>query len=125
HEFIEFVMSLPMDLIYSRNGRQKHLFKNAVAPVVPAHLLDRKKSGFAVPLQRWFSGPLAPMLKDCVLNNGHCGEYLNVKTVSILVEENRLGRRDHGLRLWAILMFELWLRRVMSGRPYWQMIAQK
>jgi asparagine synthase (glutamine-hydrolysing) len=113
HEFLEFVMSLPAEMKYSRNGRQKHLFKNAVAPVVSPHLLDRKKVGFAVPLQRWFSGPLAPMLMECVLSNGRCCEYLDPRVIRVLFEENRRGRRDYGLQLWAILMFELWLRRVL------------
>jgi asparagine synthase (glutamine-hydrolysing) len=115
HEFLEFVMSLPAEMKYSRNGRQKHLFKNAVAPVVSQHLLDRKKAGFAVPLQRWFAGPLAPMLIDCVLNNGRCHEYVDPHVIRVLFDENQRGRRDFGLQLWAILMFELWLRRVMPS----------
>lgn len=115
HEFLEFVASLPVDLKYSRNGRQKHVFKQAVAPVVPAGLLDRKKAGFAVPLQSWFAGPLAPLLNDCVLTNGYCREYLDPQVIRMLLEENRRGRRDYGLQLWAVLMLELWLRRVLSS----------
>ena len=115
HEFLEFVASLPVELKYNRNGRQKHILKQAVAPLVPEGLLDRKKAGFAVPLQSWFSGPLAPLLNDFVLTNGYCSEYLDPQVVRMLFEENRRGRRNHGLRLWAILMFELWLRRVMMS----------
>jgi asparagine synthase (glutamine-hydrolysing) len=112
HEFVEFAASLPVDLKYSRSGRQKHIFKQAAAAVVPAELLDRKKAGFAVPLQSWFAGPLAPLFADCVLSNGCCREYLELRVVRMLFEENRRGRRDHGLKLWAIFLLELWLRRM-------------
>ncbi len=118
HEFLEFVVSLPIKYKYNREGRQKHLLKQAVAPIVPTGLLDRKKAGFAVPLQSWFSGPLAPLLTDCVLTNGHCSEYLDSNVIRMLFEENRRGRRDHGLKLWAILVFELWLRRMHTSGQY-------
>jgi asparagine synthase (glutamine-hydrolysing) len=122
HEFLEFVMSLPAEMKYSRNGRQKHLFKEAVAPVLSRRLLDRKKAGFAVPLQRWFAGPLASVLNDLVLDNGRSTEYLEPRIVRLLFEENQRGRRDHGIQLWAILMLELWLRRTMV-EPYTRKIC--
>ncbi len=71
-----------------------------------------------MPLQSWFAGPLAPMLIDCVLNNGLCAEYLQPKIIQMLFDENRRGRRDHGLKLWAILVFELWLRRLDPSKKF-------
>jgi asparagine synthase (glutamine-hydrolysing) len=115
HEFVEFAASLPIHLKYSQNGRRKHILKKAVASLLPDGLLDRRKAGFEVPLQKWFAGPLAGMFEDQVLSNGLCSDYLDTKTLRIIFEENRRGRRDYGLQLWAILIFELWLRR--SFRP--------
>lgn len=115
HEFVEFAASLPIHLKYSKNGRRKHIFKKAVASLLPDGLLDRKKAGFAVPLQKWFAGPLASMFEDQVLNGGLCSDYLDTKILRMIFEENRRGRRDHGLQLWSILILELWLRR--SFRP--------
>jgi hypothetical protein len=31
--------------------------------------------------------------------------------VEHLIEENRLGRADHGKKLWALLNLEVWLRK--------------
>ena len=116
HEFIEFAASLPIGMKYSANGRQKHIFKEATASLVPEGLQDRRKAGFSVPLQAWFSGPLAPLFRDQVLSNGYSGEYLEPSIIRMLFEENRRGRRDHGLQLWAIMVLELWLRRnIHSG----------
>ena len=114
HEFPEFVASLPIGLKYSRTGRQKHVFKQAIAAIVPEGTCERKKAGFEVPLQAWFAGPLASLFIDCVLTDGRCGQYLDPCVVRALFEESRRGRRDHGLKLWAILVFEMWLRRVTN-----------
>lgn len=115
HKLIELVASLPTALKYKQYGRQKQLFKEAVAQIVSTDILNRKKKGFSVPLRSWFSGPLASLLIDSVLTNGQCREYLDTSVIRLLFDENRRGRRDHGLKLWAILMFELWLRRVLHS----------
>lgn len=111
HEFVEFAASLPIGMKFSGSGRSKHILKKAVAPLMPEGLLDRKKAGFAVPLQRWFAGPLASLYQDQVLAGGLCTDYFDPGSLRIIFNENRMGRRNHGHRLWAILVLELWLRR--------------
>ena len=106
HEFIEFAASLPIGLKYTRDGRQKHILKEAVAPLLPPSLIARKKSGFSVPLRSWFAGPLMPLFQEQVLGEGRVLDYLTPAVVRHLFEENRQGRRDHGLQLWAILLLE-------------------
>jgi len=120
HEFLEFVASLPTHLKFRSASSRKYILRRAVERVVPRHLMEREKKGFAVPLQAWFSGPLRPMFEDSVLHNGLATQYLDRDTIRMLLEENNRSRRDHGLRLWAILMLELWLRRLpgaQKGRP--------
>ena len=111
HEFVEFAASLPIGLKYTKNGRRKHLFKESVSRLLPDGLLDRRKTGFAVPLQRWFAGPLASLYEDQVLAGGLCTDYFDPAVLRMIFNHNRRGRRNHGHQLWAILVFELWLRR--------------
>ena len=62
HELMEFAASLPTNFKY-RPGHQKYLLRKVAERVVPKHLMDRKKAGFAVPLQSWFSNELRPMFE--------------------------------------------------------------
>ncbi len=110
HEFVEFAASLPIGLKYSAEGRTKHILKEAVRPLLPEGLLDRPKAGFAVPLQEWFAGPLESLFRDTVLADGRCLAYLDARCITDLFDESQRRRRDHGLRLWAILVLELWMR---------------
>ena len=112
HELIEFAASLPTHMKYRPEVGKKYLLRKVASRVVPKHLMERKKAGFAVPLQAWFSGPLRSMFEDTVMDNGNLSQYLNTNAIRGMLTENNSGRRDHGLRLWALLMFELWLRKM-------------
>ena len=51
------------------------------------------------------------MFEDLVLDNGLSSQFLETSVLRMILEENRTGRRNCGLQLWAILMLEIWLRR--------------
>ena len=50
-----------------RGGEGKYLLKKALEPHLPHDVLYRPKMGFAVPLARWFRGPLRERVRDAVL----------------------------------------------------------
>jgi len=115
HELLEFAAQLPTGLKYRSSSSRKYVLRKAVEHLVPPALLKRKKAGFSVPLGPWFAGPLRTMFEDTVMQNGLVSQYLDASIIRMLLLENARGRRDHGVRLWAILMLELWLRRLRSA----------
>src|SRR5581483_6341008 len=52
HELVELAAAMPEE-IKIRNGRLKHAMKEALAPVLPADILNRKKRGFGTPMGAW------------------------------------------------------------------------
>ena len=67
HRLVEFAATIPPALRY-RNGTTKYLFKQALRGVLPDEIIDRPKQGFAVPLARWFRGPLSGFARDVLLS---------------------------------------------------------
>jgi asparagine synthase (glutamine-hydrolysing) len=67
--------------------------------------------GFAVPLARWFRGPLRARVRTALLEGqlGRTG-YFNRPYLEHLVEAHASGQRDYSSPLWALLMFEAFLR---------------
>lgn len=106
HEFVGWSARLPAALkLRGREG--KFVLKKALEPLLPHDVLYRPKMGFAVPLKRWFRGPLreqiratvtGPALRDLGLFDG--------ATLNRLVDEHLRGQRDHTAVLWALLMFQ-------------------
>jgi asparagine synthase (glutamine-hydrolysing) len=114
HTLVEWLASLPPDLKL-RSGEGKYLLKKALEPYLPAGILYRPKMGFAVPLIKWFRGPLRQAMNDAVLGPVLADTgWFNVSYLQQLVEEHQSGRRDHSAPLWTLMMFESFLRNVMG-----------
>jgi asparagine synthase (glutamine-hydrolysing) len=125
---VEFAATLPPHLKIT-GARRKHVLKEAVRSLLPESILNRRKQGFGVPLGVWFRGELAGLFSD-VLGSPRARQrgYFDPAFVDRLVREHRTGRRDHNLRLWQLLVFELWHRRYLdaplSPAPALQAVAR-
>jgi asparagine synthase (glutamine-hydrolysing) len=115
NEVIDFAATLPASMKIV-NGRRKHVMKEAVKHLLPPGILDRKKQGFGVPLGVWFRGGLTDVFSD-ILGSATMRQrgYFEPSFVDRIVSEHLSGRRDHTLRLWQLLVFELWHRQYLDA----------
>ena len=115
HRLVEFAATVPPHLRY-RDGTTKYLFKQAMRGVLPDAIINRRKQGFAVPLARWFRGPLFGYARDVLLSErSRARGVLNPVAVERQLQLHQRGR-DLDLRLWTMLSFELWCRRFLDGQ---------
>lgn len=112
HKFVEWSARLPSALkLRGREG--KYIFKKALEPHLGNDILYRSKMGFSVPLGTWFRGPLRERVETAL-----CGETLadtgmfDVNQLKTIVSEHQSGVREHSAVMWALLMFESFLRQV-------------
>ena len=111
HKLFEFAMSLPSNMRI-RDGQGKWLVRQVLDKYVPRKLIERPKSGFAIPLGRWLSGPMrdwceAQLAPERLKNEG----YFDARAVRALWQEHVSGARDWQHRLWDVLMFQAWLEK--------------
>jgi asparagine synthase (glutamine-hydrolysing) len=114
HELVEWLATLPSrHKICGQEG--KYLLKKAMDPYLPQDVLYRPKMGFAVPLARWFRGPLKQRVRDAVLGRRlQATGWFNTAYLQHLVEAHQSGARDYSAPLWTLLMFEAFLRQVVD-----------
>ncbi len=113
HELVEWLATLPSSF-KMRASEGKYIFKKAMEPALPNDVLYRPKMGFAVPLARWFRGPLRGRVRQALLGSQMAESgWFNVATIRQLVEQHESGARDHSTPIWALLMFDAFLRNVM------------
>ncbi|MGD9597449.1 MAG: XrtA/PEP-CTERM system amidotransferase [Steroidobacteraceae bacterium] len=111
HPLVEWLATLPTSMKL-RGGEGKYLLKKAMEPHLPSDVLYRPKMGFAVPLARWFRGPLQGRVRSALRSTALLDTGLfNSKTLGSLAEAHFSGRRDHSAALWTVLMFDAFLRR--------------
>ncbi|MBI4371696.1 MAG: asparagine synthase (glutamine-hydrolyzing) [Elusimicrobia bacterium] len=111
HEFVELAYRLPGDWKLKGLRGHKWIMKEAFGDLLPAPILRRGKMGFGIPLGSWFRGPLKGYWEEHVLSREALGRgWFAEEGLRRLWREHQGGRRDHGYRLWALLMLELWHR---------------
>jgi len=116
HPLVEWLATLPSHLKI-RGQEGKFLLKKAMEPALPRDILYRPKMGFSVPLARWFRGPLRQRVRDAVLGDRLLSTgWFDAGYLRQLVDTHQSGSHDHSSPLWALLMFEAFLR-LHDDRP--------
>ena len=114
HPLVEWLATLPSHL-KMRGSESKYLLKKSMEPLLPPDIMYRPKMGFAVPLSRWFRGPLRQRVRDTLLK-GQIAEsgWFNPEVIKKIVEQHESGLGDHSTPIWTLLMFDAFMRCVMN-----------
>ena len=108
HGIVEMANALDDRLLF-RGGVGKWILREAFREELPELVRTRGKKGFAAPIGDWFKNDLRPALEELVLGkDSFVLTHLNKPAVERLMHEHLTGTRDHSLRLFSLLMLELW-----------------
>ena len=106
---IEFAYRLPSQLKLKGINGTKWILKETFKDMLPKQIYKRGKMGFGIPLGPWFRGELKDYWAGTCLSVKALGRgYFNREHLARLWDEHQSGARDHGYKLWALLMLELW-----------------
>jgi asparagine synthase (glutamine-hydrolysing) len=110
HRVAELAARIPLHMKV-RGGRGKHILRELLYRELPRKLFDRPKAGFAIPVGEWINGPLRPWAEDLLDVSRMAGEgWFDPAIVQRRWQDHLRGRRDSTPALWAVLMFQSWLR---------------
>ena len=94
HRLVELAFSLPSS-VKVRRGVRKWVVKEVARRYLPQDLVDRKKVGFRVPLDRWFRGGLRDLARDRLLSGrSFVGGLMNRRMIDALLSSHESGRRQ-------------------------------
>ncbi len=109
-DWVEWTARLP-ERYKVRGTQTKWLLKAAFADKLPPAIAARGKQGFGVPVGPWLRRELRGWAHELLMGNRLLNEWFRPATVAQLLKEHDAGRVNHGKRLWALLMFALWMER--------------
>jgi asparagine synthase (glutamine-hydrolysing) len=114
HNLVEFAATIPSRLKRDSSGG-KLILKRAVKDLIPNEIMQKSKTGFTIPLSKWFRTTLTPLLKDTLLDEMSERRGLFKQAgLKKMIYEHIDGRRDWSNRLWALLFLELWFREFID-----------
>ena len=110
---VDFAFSLPFDYKL-RNGVGKSILKDAFRNELPEELFTRPKSGFEVPLLKWFRTALKDKIEHNYLND----EFVVAQGIFDVQEVKKLKEQLHSsnpgdvhARIWGLIVFQHWYKK--------------
>lgn len=109
YRIVRFCNSLP-NKFKLRLWQNKYLLKQAAREYLPEKIINRKKSGFGVPIGQWLKdknglGRYVDLLRE---PGPSFADYFVRAKIIDLIEEHNAGKQNHEEILWALINFELW-----------------
>ena len=119
---MEYSFRLPHSF-KDHNGCQKYILKEIAYDYIPRELLDRKKTGFSVPLDKWLRGPLKNKLTDYASSAFLKQQGLFNADATAKLITDWLGAGDGGAYtgsnysriIWAFFIFQQWAERYLQA----------
>ena len=112
----DFAWSLPLEHKISKS-QGKHVMRELLYKHVPESLINRPKSGFAIPIGRWMKTDLKDWVESKISDLETDADFiLDIKDVKSRWEAHKAGRRDHEAFLWSVIMYQDWQKsHIKSG----------
>jgi asparagine synthase (glutamine-hydrolysing) len=107
-DWVEWTARLP-ERYKVRGTSTKWLLRSAFADLLPAEIAGRGKQGFGVPVGLWLRNDLRDWAHQRLIGNSDLDKWIRPDAVRHLLDEHDQGRVNHGKRLWALLMFAVWM----------------
>jgi len=105
-EVFRVAATIPLEEKITRETT-KHAMRRALRDIVPAHVLNRRKLGFPVPIRHWLAEDLHEWAHG-IIDESATSDFLDLAAVRRMLAEQRTGALDHSRRIWAVLVFMLW-----------------
>jgi asparagine synthase (glutamine-hydrolysing) len=110
HRVAAIAARIPIEMKI-RGGRGKLILRKLLYREAPAELFERPKAGFGIPVGEWIKGPLRPWAED-LLDPARMKSdgWFDAERIQRRWQQHLRGSRDSSIALWAVLMFQAWLR---------------
>ncbi len=85
----------------------KYAMRRALADIVPAHVLNRAKLGFPVPIRHWLKDVMYEWARAIIVDSG-AEQYIDTTAALALLDAHRDGPHDYSRKIWTLLVFLIW-----------------
>ena len=98
--------SIPTDLKLTKETT-KFALRRALELVVPAHVINRPKLGFPVPIRHWLKDVMYDWART-IITESQADELVDKTQALRLLDAHRAGPHDYSRKIWTILVLLIW-----------------
>lgn len=108
HELVEFCARIP-PRVKMKWLREKHILRRAMESVLPPDIVNRKKRGLDVPMDKWLRAPLPGFAAERMSGPAlRQSGYFDPASVAEMLRRHRAGSENFGQILSAVLNVQIW-----------------
>ena len=93
----------------------KYALRRAIEDIVPAHVINRAKLGFPVPIRHWLKDVMYDWAHD-IITESQAGHLIDQTEALRLLAAHRDGPHDYSRKIWTLLVFFIWHGIFVEGR---------
>lgn len=87
----------------------KYPLRKLVEKYIDSDIAFRRKKGFSAPINNWFRDDIGEkMIEERINENPGMKTILNESYIKTLIHEHKIGKKNHGRRLWSLLILLEW-----------------
>ena len=119
YRVIEFARTLPINFRY-RKGNKKRILKDLAYKHIPKELLDRPKTGFAIPFEEWFRKDLKSYVYDTITKDSlsKIPVDLNIKYIMDSIDLHMSKKKNFYSSIWYFIVLINWLNYTNANKDY-------
>ena len=110
HDFIRHALSIS-PRIKTKNGTLKYILKKAIRGIIPDKIIDRRKQGFAVPIDDWLSDQLGVKAENTLREFCTKTDFFNTEGIEAIL------RTGSPRQIWYLFNFALWWEQFINITP--------
>ncbi len=112
HQLLELTASLASEYQLQGWNQKKWILKEMMKGVLPFETLRKKKTGFRLPLDRWFRTDLKMFVKDRLLaSDSLLWQIFDRQAMEQFLSLYHASRIDYSDHLWSLLWLDEWMRQ--------------
>jgi len=113
-EVFRVACSIPTDLKITKQTT-KYALRRALEQIVPAHVLNRPKLGFPVPIRHWLKDVMYDWARE-IITQSQADALIDKDATLRLLDAHRDGPHDYSRKIWTLLVFMIWHGIFVEGR---------
>ncbi len=113
-EVFRVASSIPTDLKITKQTT-KYALRRALEQIVPAHVLNRPKLGFPVPIRHWLKDVMYDWARE-IITQSQADALIDKGATLRLLDAHRDGPHDYSRKIWTLLVFMIWHGIFVEGR---------
>lgn len=113
-DIVEYSFNIPINFKI-QNNKRKIILKDTFSDLIPNKIFNASKTGFSLPLRKWFRNELKNELlttlnKDRIIEQ----KIFNYEYIEKILNDHFSYKKDRTSELWTIYIFEKWYNKTIG-----------